>query len=147
MAYFSIANCFTSDLLESTPKIQSSGCVKVGTGFVCPPNSRIISANWNSDGALVISDADGNTHYYLGYNKHFTAYKGETQPHDIKGYRETVEQNKKLREAEKYEKEAKKERSEKKSGNTNWGCCILKWTYKIFMGWLCLCINLEDSKN
>ena len=57
-----------------------------------------------------------------------------------------INENKKLRSGEKDEEDARKDRKERKSGKSSCGtCCVLKWVFKIFFGWLCLCINLNDD--
>lgn len=138
-------NCFTSEMLSQTPKVLKSGAVQIGPNYLCV-DGKAVSAFWNSDGALVISDDKGVTHYFVGLQKDFPAYGDEKAPHDIDGYKKAINENKKLRSGEKDEEDARKDRKERKSGKSSCGtCCVLKWVFKIFFGWLCLCINLNDD--
>lgn len=70
------ANCFTSEMLSQTPKVLKSGAVQIGPNYL-GVDGKAMSAFWNSDGALVISDDKGVTHYFVGLNKDFPAYGDE----------------------------------------------------------------------
>ena len=107
------ANCFTSEMLSQTPKVLKSGAVQIGPNYL-GVDGKAVSAFWNSDGALVISDDKGVTHYFVGLNKDFPAYGDEKAPHDIDGYKKAVKENQELRSADMDEKNARKDRKERK---------------------------------
>ena len=86
------ANCFTSEMLSQTPKVLKSGAVQIGPNYL-GVDGKAVSAFWNSDGALVISDDKGVTHYFVGLQKDFPAYGDEKAPHDIDGYKKDINEN------------------------------------------------------
>lgn len=101
--------------------------------FINDGYGEIVNAHWNSDGALVVYDSNGNKHFFLGHNTEYIAYKGEDYPHDDYGYKKSLKECQEKRNAEINSKVKKKEeKKDKKSSEKKgpWWWRLIKWLFK-----------------
>lgn len=134
--------CFSKELIGNQIKILDGTRIHIdGAGEEIFHNAgsqgfgKIISANWNSDGALVVKDDKGFLHHYLGLQHKFTAYNG-----DETYFTNSIEYKRALEECEEYrsgqgkvkKNKVKKNNSQKNASGKKgpWWWRGIKWIFK-----------------
>lgn len=141
MSRYNNAHCFSIEDVGSEVKHLNEKAIEVNGNYMCltdqqSPSRIITSAHWNSDDTLVVSDAEGNNHYFVGVQRSFTSYKGESEPHDKTGYLRALKECQEIR-SKQTDKTAKKnskkssQQTSKKKGNLLWR--IIKWIFKALL--------------
>ena len=129
--------CFSKEVIGNKCKIIDGTRIHIdglGHDIFCQTSSgvgKFVTAHWNGNGVLVVTDDKGYLHHYVGASHKFTAYNG-----DETYFTNTAEYKNALEECKQFRAEAgkNKQKVSKKSTSTTpkgpWWWRGIKWIFK-----------------
>lgn len=148
--------CFSKELIGNKVKILDGTRIHIdgiGEEIFHDAGSqgfgKILSAQWNSDGILVVKDDKGFLHHYLGLQHKFTAYNG-----DESYFTDSIEYKRALEECKEHrgvKSKTKQKHSQKKDSSKkgSWLWRGIKWIFKgifkLLTFGIFVALNKDDS--